>query len=161
MTTTDRARVITYVAVSPRDAFEVFTEEIDTWWRREPRFRAGVAASQLRFERDGNARRLVERSSDGVFEIGRVRAWEPGARLVFEWRTRDFAAGEVTEVEVLFTPLGEGTRVTLEHRGWDTLRADHPSRRGLDDEAFTSMLGLHWGDLVTAYRAAALAKRSG
>ncbi|MCY1040419.1 hypothetical protein OV208_03720 [Corallococcus sp. bb12-1] len=28
----DRARVTTFVAVSPLDTFEVFTQEIDAWW---------------------------------------------------------------------------------------------------------------------------------
>lgn len=30
----DQARVTVLVAVDPETAFEVFTEEIDQWWRR-------------------------------------------------------------------------------------------------------------------------------
>src|SRR4051794_6561794 len=118
MSSAENPRVTTFVAVEPDDAFEVFTEEIDRWWRRSPRYRiGGSGASELCFESDGQGRRLVERFANGEHEIGRVLVWEPGKRLVFEWRGRNFAPDEVTEVELRFEPTGEGTRVTLEHRG--------------------------------------------
>jgi hypothetical protein len=41
MSGSDSARVTTFVGVSPEDAFAVFTEQIDQWWRRGPRFRGG------------------------------------------------------------------------------------------------------------------------
>jgi hypothetical protein len=146
------ARVTTFVEVSPSDAFEVFTEEVDLWWRRGPRFRGGGPSSELRFERDAEGRRLVEQSGEEIFEIGRVRVWEPGKRLVLDYRLRNFATGERTELELRFEPAGEGTRVTLEHRGWAALRRDHPARHGLAGEALSSMIGLYWGDLLTALR---------
>jgi uncharacterized protein YndB with AHSA1/START domain len=153
MSSAETARVTTFVAVSPDDAFAVFTDEIDLWWRRSIRFRIGGAkASELCFERDGQGRRLVERYANGTHVIGRVLAWEPGKRLVFEWRLRNFAPDEVTEVEVRFEAMGEGTRVTLEHRGWDQIRGDHPARHGLHDHALSAMIGGMWGELLTALR---------
>lgn len=151
--TADRARVTTHVDVDPMDAFEVFTQEIDRWWRRGPKFRNSRRFDgQLAFE-GGPEGRLVERSGDDqVFEIGRVLAWEPGARLVFEWRGGNFGPEDVTEVEVRFERTETGTRVVLEHRGWETLPLDHPVRHGLDGPAFTGMIGLWWGDLLTSYR---------
>lgn len=146
------ARVTTYVEVSPKDAFEVFTDEVDLWWRRGPRFRSGGPDSELSFERDETGRRLIERGLEGVFEIGRVQVWEPGKRLLLEYRLRNFAPNERTEVEVRFEEHGRGTRVVLEHRGWEALRADHPARHGLSGEAFSSMIGLHWGDIITGFR---------
>lgn len=148
----ETARVITYVEVSPLDAFEVFTDEVDLWWRRGPRYRSAGPDSELCFESDGRGRRLIERGKAGVFEIGRVQVWEPGKRLLLEYRLTNFAADERTEVEVRFEEQGKGTRVVLEHRGWEALRADHPARHGLAGEAFSSMIGLHWGDLITSYR---------
>jgi uncharacterized protein YndB with AHSA1/START domain len=143
-------RVTTFVDVAPEDAFEVFTAEIDLWWRRGPRFRFGPGAGgTLRF--DGG--RLVERLDDGgAFDVGAVLVWEPGARLVFELRERAFAPDERTEVEVRFEPRGRGTNVTIEHRGWAALPDDHRARHGLDGQAFTEMIGRFWGDLATAYR---------
>ena len=46
-------------------------------------------------------------------------AWEPGERLVFTWRQGNWPPGESTEVEVRFEGAAGGTRVTVEHRGWD------------------------------------------
>jgi hypothetical protein len=37
----DQVRVSVSVAVPPAAAFEIFTQEIDRWWRRGPRFRRG------------------------------------------------------------------------------------------------------------------------
>jgi uncharacterized protein YndB with AHSA1/START domain len=149
----DRARVTTHVEVDALDAFQVFTEEIDRWWRRGPKFRNSRRFDgRLEFE-GGEGGRLVERSGDEeVFEIGRVLVWQPGARLVFEWRGSNFGPKDVTEVEVSFEPTASGTRVVLEHRGWEKLPLDHPVRHGLDGSAFTSMIGLWWGDLLTSYR---------
>jgi hypothetical protein len=150
--TAETARVITFVQVSPHDAFEVFTEEVDLWWRRGPRFRSGGPDSELCFEQDAQGRRLIERDKQGVFEIGRVQVWEPGKRLLLEYRLRNFAPNERTEVEVRFEEQGKGTRVVLEHRGWEALRPEHPARHGLSGESFSGMIGLHWGDLITAFR---------
>ncbi|RKG72622.1 SRPBCC domain-containing protein [Corallococcus terminator] len=149
----DRARVTTFVAVSPLDAFEVFTQETDLWWGKGPRHRALHASNgTLRFEPPGPGGRLLETSETEVFEIGRVLVWEPGARLVFQWRASNFAPDETTEVEVRFEPSFGGTRVVLEHRGWDSIRPDHPVRHGLDGPATVGMIGRWWGDLVTRFR---------
>jgi hypothetical protein len=85
-------------------------------------------------------------------EIGRVRVWEPGARLVVGWRNRNFEPGQITEIEVVFEEDGDGTRVTVEHRGWDALPAGHPARHGLQGRAFVDMIGLWWGDVMTSFR---------
>jgi hypothetical protein len=151
--TLDCVRVTTTVAVDPADAFDVFTSEIDAWWRRGPRFRFGEEAARsegtLRFV-DG---RLVETFESGaVFDVGRVLAWEPGRRVAFEMRLRTFDAGEKTEVDVRFEAVAGGTRVVLENRGWDAIAPAHRSRRGLEGTAFTSMVGLFWGDLLHALR---------
>jgi uncharacterized protein YndB with AHSA1/START domain len=152
----DRARVTAFVAVTPEHAFTVFTAETDLWWRRGPRFRmGGKRRGTLTFE-PGAGGRLFESFSDDpadVFEVGRVLVWEPGARLVLEWRLTNFAPGERTEVEVLFEPDEDGTRVTVEHRGWSALRPDHPARHGQDAPAFIARIGMWWADLLGAMRA--------
>jgi uncharacterized protein YndB with AHSA1/START domain len=152
----DRARVSVTVAVPPALAFEIFTDEIDRWWRRGVKFRHGGArAGFLRIEPrvDG---RLFE-SIDGeqgphVIEVGRVRVWEPPLRLEFTWRNANFAPHEHTEVEVEFAPYPQGTLVTVTHRGWAALRADHPARHGLQGAAFSRMMGLWWGEQMSSLR---------
>jgi uncharacterized protein YndB with AHSA1/START domain len=147
MRTKDSGTVTTVVAVDPARAFEVFTKEIGAWWRREPRYRFHPEKNGvMRFE-PGTGGCLVEVHDPDTgqgFEVGRVLVWEPGHRLVFEFRGRDSAPGERTEVEVRFAPSGTGTRIVLEHRGWSALRPDHPARRGYSGPAFTDMIGLQW-----------------
>lgn len=149
----DCVRTATTVAIDPDTAFRVFTEEIDLWWKRGPAHRFGRGREgRLCFE-PGPGGRLLEvydEASGDCYEVGRVRAWEPGKRLVFEFRALAFEPGQITEVEVRFEPAAGGTRVSLEHRGWGALRADHPARHGLQGEAFGSMIGLWWADLLLA-----------
>jgi hypothetical protein len=42
--------------------------------------------------------------------------------------------------------------VTVEHRGWASLRPDHPARHGMDAASFENMMGGFWADLLTAAR---------
>jgi len=157
MSKTDCVRVTTVVAADPAAAFELFTREVDAWWRRGPRFRHGLGRpSVMRFD-GAEGGRLLEVYTDesgGAFEVGRVLAWKPADRLVFEWRGNNFEPGLVTEVEVRFEPApGGATRVTLEHRGWDRVPLDHASRHGYGaSAAFVSMIGLWWGDQLASLR---------
>ena len=152
----DQATVSVQIAVDPELAFEVFTQEIDQWWGRGPAFRlSGRSPGVLQFEpRVGG--RLFETfetpSGPQLVEFGRVSIWNPPSRLVFEWRNANFAPGERTEVEVIFEPTEAGTRVTLHHRGWASLRAGHPARHGLEGAAVSRMIGLWWGDLLSSLR---------
>jgi uncharacterized protein YndB with AHSA1/START domain len=152
----DKVLVETTVAVPLARAFEVFTRETDLWWRRGPAFRvAGHLPSVLELEpRLGG--RLFETfdTKSGTRKsivVGRVLAWEPPARVVFEWRNVNFTDSEKTEVEVCFTETeGGGTRVTLEHRGWAAIREGHPARHGKEGPALMAMIGAWWGEQLTA-----------
>ena len=152
----DQATVSVFVAVTPADAFDVFTKETDLWWRRGFKYRlAGRRPGTLYFE-PGVGGRLLEsfetESGTHVYETGRVTVWDPPSRLVVKWRNSNFSPAESTELEVLFDPSGEGTRVTVQHRGWAVLRPDHPARHGLEGAAFSRMMGLWWSDLLTSMR---------
>jgi uncharacterized protein YndB with AHSA1/START domain len=144
----------TVVAVDPDTAFQLFTDEVDAWWRHGPRFRPSMRGTGvLRFE-PGAGGRLLETYKDGSsFEFGRVRIWEPGRRLVFSLIGRDFAPGESTEVEVRFEPDGQQTRVTLEHRGWDRFPDEHPARHGVGEPAFSDVMRVWWSELLVALQA--------
>lgn len=100
----DSARVSVTVAVPPPLAFEIFTKEIDRWWRRGMKFRhAGKHSGFLRIEPQMDGRLFESIDGDGgphVLEVGRVRVWEPPRRLCFTWRNANFAPHELTEVEV-------------------------------------------------------------
>jgi uncharacterized protein YndB with AHSA1/START domain len=114
------------VPVDPATAFEVFTAEIDRWYRRGPHsWMHPDRAVGIRIE-PGIGGRVLEvhdaETGDG-FAFGRITAWEPGVRLVFTDLISSTPPG-LTEVEVRFDASDEGTRVTLEHRGLDLLPAE-------------------------------------
>ncbi len=156
MSPTNDPTVSVLVAVNPMTAFEVFTEEVDVWWKRGPAYRFGKGLSGvLRFE-PGVGGRLVEEFDDGrSWEVGHVRAWEPGERLVFEFRIPNFGPDQFTEVEVRFEPEGDETRVTLQHRGWECVPPGHPARHGLADLEFAHMRGEWWLFQLRAMRSCA------
>jgi uncharacterized protein YndB with AHSA1/START domain len=148
----ERVVVSTFVAVSPRDAFELFTREIDLWWKRSPRYRRMPGqAGTLSFDGEPPAQ-LIEKDGAGIIVLGRVLAWEAGKRLAFEWRGGELTESDRTEVEVRFDELRGGTRVTLEHRGLGSLPSQHAARHGFSGEAFEAMFGYFWADLLTGYR---------
>lgn len=152
----DEARATVSVALAPDETFRLFTEEVNLWWRRGRRFRNAPGRAGVVCIEPGPAGRLFESydtdAGEQVVEIGRTRVWDPPRRLVMSWRASNFAPGESTEVEVLFKPVGASTHVTVIHRGWAAIRADHPVRHGQPVPAFLRMMGLWWGDLLTTLR---------
>jgi uncharacterized protein YndB with AHSA1/START domain len=153
----DRVNVSVFVAVTPDVAFEVFTQEIDLWWKRGPKYRMGGSArGTLHLEPQLGGRLFesyeLDAGSPRLREVGRVTAWDPPARLEFEWRAINFAPDEKTVVEVRFEPSRNGTMLRLQHRGFGALRDDHPVRHGRLGTAFGRMMGLWWGELMTSLR---------
>jgi uncharacterized protein YndB with AHSA1/START domain len=57
-----------------------------------------------------------------------VLVWEPPYRLAYLWHLR-FDRADATEVEVTFAAAGDGTAVSIVHRGWERLGAKGPERR--------------------------------
>ena len=147
--TGSRILVAVRVAASPAHAFDVFTKEVGSWWQPNVLFQfTPRSPGVVRFE-GGEGGRFVEELPNGkVFEIGRVRRWEPGSRLVFGWRQAAFAKGQDTEVEVRFEPVGEETRVTVEHRSWDTIPKEHVARHGFANVLFLRRHGEWWQVLL-------------
>jgi len=148
----DKVTVTVFVDVAPSDAFEVFTLEIDQWWRRGPRYRvAGKQPGVLHLEPRLGGRLFEEyREATAVHEVGTITAWEPPSHLAFEWRSITFVPGETTSVDVRFTASGTGTRVTVVHSGWSTIRGDHPVRHAKPSAEFIGDLGMWWAGLLRA-----------
>src|SRR5262245_35216273 len=141
------------VAAEPPLAFDVFTQQIDTWWRRGPKHRfAPPWTGTLRFE-PGARGRLLEHYEDGTtYVIGHVTVWQPGQRLALSWRLPSFAENETTEVDIRFDSIAGGTRVSVVHRGWQTLRLDHPARHGLAGREFEYAKASLWADNLNELR---------
>ena len=130
------------VKATPERAFAVFTGEIGDWWRPSGLFQTTPRApGRLAFEEG----RLIETLANGkVFEIGKVLAWEPPERLVFSWRQAAFPPDLHTEVEVRFEAVGEETRVSVEHRGFDQVPAGNAARHRFPDHALLTRLSEFW-----------------
>jgi uncharacterized protein YndB with AHSA1/START domain len=141
------------VKASPARAFDVFTREIGLWWKPNLLFNFTPRSPGVLAFEPGEGGRLVETLPSGkVFEIGRIRVWDPPARLVFGWRQATFAPGQDTEVEVRFEALGEETRVTVEHRGWDSVPQEHVARHRFPDELFLRRHGEWWQALLASMK---------
>lgn len=108
------------VSCTPRDAFRIFTDEIDSWWPLATHSVGREQTTACFFEgREGG--RIYETQADGSLHMwGTVTVWQPPARVVFSWHPgRD--ADTAQEIELRFIEQSDGTLVELEHRGWETL----------------------------------------
>lgn len=121
------------------DAFRIFTEEIHAWW----------PLAQYSINRDEARHCVIEGRKGGqVYEEdtkgrkaiwGTVLEWDPPHCLVFSWhpgRTMETAQ----EVELRFRETGSGTRLDLEHRGWDLLGDEAIKARGSYDTGWDAVL---------------------
>jgi hypothetical protein len=99
-------------------AFQVFTEEMSTWWPLATHSVFDEHATRVTVEpRVGG--RVYETSDAGEeSEWGRVTAWDPPTVFAMTWHPGADPA-EYTDLEVRFTVEGNGTRVDLVHTGWE------------------------------------------
>lgn len=136
MTTSEAAPAFTpilkvvNVKATPDRAFRRFTSELASWWPLRSHSVGGEDAETVVMEgRVGG--RIVERIRGGREAVwGTVTAWEPPRRVAFTWHPGD-EPERAQDVEVRFTVVGDGTRVELEHRGFEKLgRLARRARRG-------------------------------
>ena len=104
----------------PEEAFRVFSEEISTWWPLDTHSigKDGRPAESAVMEgKEGG--RFYERTGEGTEHWGTILVWEPPTRVLISWEL--VPDRPPTEVDVRFVAEGEGTRVELEHRGFERL----------------------------------------
>jgi hypothetical protein len=120
------------VPADPMRAFEVFTQEIASWWQPSGLFRVSdTGDGRLAFE-PGEGGCLITTFGDGTtLEIGRISVWDPGKRLVFAWRP---------------------ARVSIEHRAWDTIPRRHGARHGFPEQATLQRAADWWRNSLHAFK---------
>jgi uncharacterized protein YndB with AHSA1/START domain len=140
-----REAVITKSVVVRRpveDAFELFTKNIATWWPVKTHSVAAENAETVVLEgREGG--RFYERTRDGQeHPWGTVTVWEPPRRLACTWHPgRDEETGQ--EIEVVFEPHEDGTRLVLTHTGWEKRDAEMADAMASYDRGWESVLGFY------------------
>jgi uncharacterized protein YndB with AHSA1/START domain len=125
------------VAADVESAFRTFTEDIASWWPVETHSITGQPETVV-FEQ-GAGGRVYERARGGSeCDWATILVFEPPHRVVLEWKVNP--AAPPTEVEVRFSPDGDGTRVELEHRGWERDTSKGPERRAGYDSGWPGVL---------------------
>jgi uncharacterized protein YndB with AHSA1/START domain len=120
--------------------FRLFTDGIGKWWPLKEGFSFDTKRAAEIFLEGRVGGRFFERYSDGEeFEIGVVTAYAPPERIVFTFNTPNWEAP--TEVEVRFSPDADGTRVDLEHRGWERAGARARAARDGYNGGWEKVLG--------------------
>jgi uncharacterized protein YndB with AHSA1/START domain len=142
---TSKVYVALRVKATPERAFQAFVEEIGQWWTPSRLFQTTPRPPGVLAFEPGEGGRLTETLANGkVFEIGRITLWEPPSRLVFSWRQASFPVDLHTEVEVAFQAVGEETRVSVEHRGFDEVPAESAARHRFPDQVLLMRLAEYW-----------------
>lgn len=132
-------RKVVTVDCAVEEAFRVFTADALSWWPLETHSIHGTVR-EIVFEPQVGGE-VYEVSTEG--EKGHwatVLEWDPPARLLLAWNILE-RPGEQTEVEVRFAPDGSGTRVELEHRGWEELVTGAEEKRNDYDTGWDFVLG--------------------
>jgi uncharacterized protein YndB with AHSA1/START domain len=84
--------------------------------------------------------RIYELTRSGTtHEWGEITLWEPPRRLGYLWHLRRDRA-DATEVEITFVEQGAGTRVEIEHRGWERLGAQGSDWREANKGGWAGLL---------------------
>ena len=118
-------------------AFKLFCEQIGHWWPKGPSFGGKQATGMFIEGRVGG--RFYQVYADGTdFEIGRVTVYQPPSIVAFTWRAPSWDV--TTQVEVRFIPEGAGTRVELDHSGWEKTEKVREFRKNYDG-GWDTMLG--------------------
>ena len=119
-------------------AFALFTEELATWWPVESHSIHHGDAPVVFERRVGGE--LYERAPDGRrAHWATVLAWSPPHEFVLEWKVSPDAPA--TQVHVRFAGEGDGTRVDLEHRGWERYGAEAAAAHADYDGGWDVVLG--------------------
>jgi uncharacterized protein YndB with AHSA1/START domain len=121
------------------EAFRIFTADAMSWWPYESNS-IHQTVSEIVFEPQvgGEVYEVAESGERGHWAT--VLEWDPPSRLVLAWNIRR-TDEEPTEVEVRFTAGERGTRVELEHRGWERLAEGGVEKRGNYDTGWEYVLG--------------------
>ena len=118
-------------------AFDLWTRRTNSWWPKDHTL-TGTADVDVNIEPFVGGR-IFERSSEGTLHHwGTVTNWEPPRRFAYEW----FIAGDASDaslVEIDFRDVDDGTRIEINHSGWERLGRG-PRLRALNERGWSGIL---------------------
>ena len=130
------------VRLDPAAAFALFVS-LDSWWPRSMTSHPTSGLAKVVFEAKPGGR-WAEIGTDGTLhDVGRVLAVEPARRLLLDWQLDGDSRYDPnlhTDLEITFSPDGEGTLVTLEHRNMERFGHQTERRRALLDGGWPMIL---------------------
>ena len=144
------------VNASVSDAFEVFTDDIDSWWPRTHH----IGKSPMRrviVEGKRGGRCYTEQEDGSEADWGRVLEWSPPHKLLIAWQiTHEWGfqpdLAKASEVEVSFIAVSpKTTRVELEHRHFERQGAGGDVMRAAVDapNGWTTIMSLYQGRVTS------------
>ena len=110
--------------LSPRQTWHILTDALhmEKWWGDHVLLQPQRGG---KFSEDWTDDDGTPRHSEGI-----VTALEPEKRLQLSWQ--DDGWHHETRVEFLLSPNAEGTRVYLQHTGWEKFEDEETRRRAVD-----------------------------
>ena len=147
---TSRVLVALRIAAPPSRVFTAFTAEIGQWWRPHGLFKLnGRGDRPARHERPAPAAGSSSRtptacsSRSGTSGSGtRPTGWSSAGGQP------PLRPGRETEVHVRFEHADGGTRVVVEHLGWDGIPQEHAARHSFPLLPFQQRLAQWWQALL-------------
>ena len=141
------------VPLGPDEAFGLFVDDFESWWPRDGTHSLSQAPRAIVLEPREDGRWGEEGPEGDYLPWGRVLAVDRPRRILLAWQLTpafeyDAEPARQTEVEVTFeTEAGGGTKVTLEHRGFEVW--------GEPGAEMRSSVQSGWGTLLERYAARA------
>jgi uncharacterized protein YndB with AHSA1/START domain len=126
------------VACSVDHAFATWTDRFGLWWPAGHTTSGDPGATVHLEPRLGG--RIYERTTDGrEVDWGEITHWDPPRGLGYLWHIRR-SREAATDVRVHFEDAGSGTRVRIEHSGWERLGDEGASWREANRGGWAGLL---------------------
>jgi hypothetical protein len=119
------------VPLSPAEAFDLFTSELDTWWPFIGHSCTDDEHAKVHFDQRVGGQ-VLERSADESrsFVWGTIIEWDAPTRFSMSWHPGQ-PADQATKLAVSFAKSAEGCTVTLIHDGWEARGEKGLEMRGM------------------------------
>ena len=112
-------RIAFEVECSPDHAFDTWTGKATSWWPPEHTVSHQQGAEIVFEPRVGG--RIFERTADGrEIDWGQITEWDRPRRIRYSWHIATDRMN-ATDVSIDFHGAPSGTRIEIEHGGWDRL----------------------------------------